>query len=119
MSLAVQAASVAAWNDEAHVVENRRLYAAKFAQATPIIQRALRTQRPDAGFFLWAATPIDDEVYARRLYAECHVKVLPGTYLSREQDGLTPGKGFIRIALVASSVDEVVQAARRIAELKI
>jgi N-succinyldiaminopimelate aminotransferase len=118
MSLAVQAASTAAWNDEAHVIENRRLYAAKFAQATPVVQRALKVERPDAAFFLWAATPIDDEDWARRLYAECHIKVLPGTYLSRASGGVMPGKGFVRMALVAPEA-EVLEAAHRIAEFKI
>jgi N-succinyldiaminopimelate aminotransferase len=118
MSPPVQAASVAAWKDEAHVVENRRLYAAKFAQATPIVQRALRVERPEAAFYLWAATPIDDETYARRLYAACHVKALPGSYLSRERDGLNPGKGYVRLALVAGEA-EVLEAAHRIATLKL
>lgn len=111
---AVQAASVAAWRDEAHVIENRRLYAAKFAQATPVVQRALRCGRPDAAFYLWAATPIDDADYARRLYAERHVTVLPGSYLSREVAGANPGAGHVRIALVASAA-EVAEAAERIA----
>lgn len=118
MSPPAQAASVAAWNDERHVIENRRLYAAKFAQATPIVQRALKVERPEAAFYLWAATPIDDEAYARRLYAECHVKALPGSYLSRERDGANPGKGFVRLALVATEA-EVLEAAQRIASLKL
>ena len=101
LSPAVQAASVAAWSDEAHVIDNRRLYAAKFDQATPVIQRALACERPDAAFYLWAATPIDDADYARRLYAEQHVTVLPGSYLSRSVDGASPGAGRVRIALVA------------------
>jgi N-succinyldiaminopimelate aminotransferase len=96
------------------VVENRKLYAAKFAQATPVIQRALRCERPDAAFYLWAATPIDDAEYARRLYAETHVTVLPGSYLSRSVDGASPGAGHVRIALVASPA-EVADAAGRIA----
>ncbi len=118
MSPPVQAASIAAWKDEQHVIENRRRYAAKFAQATPIVQRALRVERPEAAFYLWAETPIDDEAYARRLYAECHVKALPGSYLSREREGLNPGKGFVRLALVAGEA-EVLEAARRIADMKL
>jgi N-succinyldiaminopimelate aminotransferase len=114
LSPAVQAASVAAWSDEAHVVDNRRLYAAKFDQATPVVQRALRCERPDAAFYLWAATPIDDAGYARRLYAETHVTVLPGSYLARSVDGVSPGAGHVRIALVASPA-EVAEAAERIA----
>ena len=111
---AVQAASVAAWSDEAHVVANRALYAAKFDQATPVIQRALACRRPDAAFYLWAATPIDDAEYARRLYAATNVTVLPGSYLSRSIDGASPGAGHVRIALVASPA-EVAEAAGRIA----
>lgn len=115
MSPPVQAASIAAWKDEAHVRENRRLYATKFAQATPIIARVLATSLPEAAFYLWARTPIDDTEYARRLYAECNVTVLPGSFLARARDGLNPGAGFVRIALVAG-VDEALDAARRIAE---
>jgi len=115
---AVQAASVAAWRDEAHVVENRRLYAAKFDQATPVIQRALQCERPDAAFYLWARTPIDEAAYARRLYAEKHVTVLPGSYLSRAIDGANPGAGYVRIALVASPA-EVAEAAQRIASFNV
>jgi N-succinyldiaminopimelate aminotransferase len=114
LSPAVQTASAAAWRDEAHVVENRRLYASKFEQATPVIGRALECARPDAAFYLWAATPIDDAEYARRLYAERHVTVLPGSYLSRAVDGANPGRGRVRIALVASPA-EVAEAADRIA----
>jgi N-succinyldiaminopimelate aminotransferase len=114
LSPAVQTASIAAWRDEAHVVENRRLYAAKFAQATPVIQRSLGCDRPDAAFYLWAATPGDDAEYARRLFAERHVTVLPGSYLSRDVDGANPGAGRVRIALVASPA-EVADAADRIA----
>ncbi|GAB4476703.1 MAG: succinyldiaminopimelate transaminase [Burkholderiaceae bacterium] len=115
MSPPVQAASVAAWNDEAHVRENRRLYATKFAQATPIIAGALQTTRPQAAFYLWARTPIDDTEYARRLFAERNVTVLPGSFLARTRDGVNPGAGFVRIALVAG-LDEVLDAARRIAD---
>lgn len=118
LSPAVQTASVTAWRDEAHVVENRRLYAAKFDQATPVIRRALRCERPDAAFYLWAATPIDDAEYARRLFAEQHVTVLPGSYLSRDVDGANPGAGHVRIALVASPA-EVADAAARIASLTV
>ena len=118
LSPAVQTASVAAWRDEAHVVENRRLYAEKFAQATPIVQRTLKCARPDAAFYLWAATPIDDAEYARRLFTERHVTVLPGSYLSRDVDGANPGVGHVRIALVASPA-EVAEAAARIASFTV
>ena len=112
---AVQAASVAAWRDEAHVIDNRRRYAAKFRQATPIVQQVLRTDMPEAAFYLWARTPIDDAEFARRLHDRFNVTVLPGSYLSRTRDGFNPGSGFVRIALVAEEA-EVVEAARRIAE---
>ncbi|HEU0202661.1 MAG TPA: succinyldiaminopimelate transaminase, partial [Burkholderiaceae bacterium] len=114
MSLPVQLASIAAWNDEAHVIENRRLYAAKFDHATPVIGAALATTQPDAAFYLWARTPIDDTEYARRLYRDCNITVLPGSYLARERYGLNPGRGYVRIALVASEA-EVAEAAQRIA----
>ncbi len=114
MGLPVQMASLAAWSDETHVVENRRLYVEKFAQATPLIAQRLSCKRPDAAFYLWARTPIDDATYAQRLYAERHVTVLPGSYLSREVDGVSPGAGYVRIALVASR-EEAAEAAARIA----
>jgi N-succinyldiaminopimelate aminotransferase len=116
MSPPVQAASIAAWNDETHVQENRRLYARKFEQATPLVSSVLPTRVPDAGFYLWARVPDgDDTAMAWRLLAECNVTVLPGSYLSRTVDGFNPGAGFLRIALVAS-VDEVLTAAQRIAQ---
>jgi N-succinyldiaminopimelate aminotransferase len=116
MSPPAQGASIAAWNEETHVVENRRLYAQKFAQATPVIAQRLACSVPDAAFYLWACTPIDDAEYARRLYAERNVTVLPGSYLSRTVDGANPGTGHVRIALVASPA-EVAEAAARIASL--
>jgi N-succinyldiaminopimelate aminotransferase len=101
------------------VVENRRLYAAKFAQATPLVQRVLQTETPEAAFYLWARVPGgDDQAWARRLFAEAHVTVLPGSYLSRDVGSSNPGRGFVRIALVASVV-EAAEAAQRIASLKI
>jgi N-succinyldiaminopimelate aminotransferase len=114
LSPPVQAASLAAWRDEAHVVENRRLYAEKFAQATPVIGTRLACELPDASFYLWARTPADDADYARRLFAATHVTVLPGSYLSRDIDGENPGRAHVRIALVASTTD-VAEAAARIA----
>jgi len=115
LSPVVQAASVAAWRDEAHVVENRRKYASKFRHATPIVGQVLRTEMPEAAFYLWARTPIDDAEFARRLHARFNVTVLPGSFLSRTSGGSNPGTGFVRIALVAEE-DEVMEAARRIAE---
>ena len=117
MSPAVQAASVAAWSDEAHVVENRQRYAAKFAQATPVIASVLPTAIPDGGFFLWARAPGDDREFAQRVYEQSNVIVLPGSFLGREVDGINPGSGFVRIALVAEEA-QVLEAARRIAQFK-
>jgi len=118
MSVAVQHASIAAWQDEAHVVENRRLYALKFAQATPIIAARLPCSMPDAAFYLWARTPIGDTEYAQRLYAHKNVTVLPGSYLSRDTSSGNPGTGYVRIALVASPA-EAADAAARIASLNV
>jgi N-succinyldiaminopimelate aminotransferase len=114
---AVQRASIAAWNDEAHVVENRRLYAAKFRVAQPLIAQVLHAPLPEAAFYLWARAPIDDAEYARRLYAEQAVTVLPGSFLSRAADGHNPGAGYVRIALVATP-DETAEAAARIARFQ-
>jgi len=114
MSPSVQAASVAAWNDERHVEENREKYIAKFAQITPMLQEVLDVQLPDAAFYLWAKVPqMSDTEYARRLYAEYNVTVLPGSYLAREANGVNPGANRIRMALVAET-EECLEAARRI-----
>jgi N-succinyldiaminopimelate aminotransferase len=113
MSPAVQDASVAAWRDETHVRENRRKYAEKFARVTPLMQEALDVERPEAAFYLWAPTPIADTEFARRLYAEQHVTVLPGSFLARESGGANPGASRVRMALVAET-DECLEAARRI-----
>ena len=115
MSPAVQAASVAAWSDEAHVRDNRRLYAEKFAAVQPVIARHLQADLPDAGFYLWARTPISDTEFARRLQAEYNVTVLPGSFLARESGGVNPGENFVRIALVADFA-ECLEAAERIAD---
>ena len=114
MSLTVQQASLAAWNDEAHVVANRELYRRKFAEVTPRLTRVLDVRLPDAGFYLWAAVPGGDDIaFARGLLAQYNVGVLPGSLLARESQGLNPGSGRIRMALVAP-VDECVEAADRI-----
>ncbi|HEX5394269.1 MAG TPA: succinyldiaminopimelate transaminase [Rhodocyclaceae bacterium] len=115
MGAPTQAASVAAWNDEAHVRDNRRLYVEKFNNVTPIIAAHLDTRLPDAGFYLWAKTPIADTEFAVELLRQQNVVVLPGSYLGREVNGLNPGANFIRIALVAG-VDECLEAAHRIAD---
>jgi len=116
MSPAVQSASIAAWQDEAHVQQNRRLYREKFDAVIPLLRNALQTDMPDAGFYLWARTPIDDTEFARLLYRDYNVLVLPGSYLARESGGLNPGSGFIRIALVAP-LAECMAAAERISKL--
>ncbi len=120
MSPTIQAASVAAWSDEAHVEENRALYREKFARVTPLIQQVLETALPDAGFYLWARIPensgvTDDIAYAKNLFAATGVTVLPGSFLARETEQGNPGKNHIRIALV-DTVDLCVEAAHRIVE---
>jgi N-succinyldiaminopimelate aminotransferase len=112
MSLAVQQASIAAWNDERHVVENRRLYAEKFSAVLPLVRHPLKAEMPEGGFYLWLRTPIDDAEFTRRLHAEYNVLVLPGSYLARDSHGENPGKNHIRIALVAP-LDECVEAIGR------
>jgi N-succinyldiaminopimelate aminotransferase len=118
MSPVVQAASVAAWNDEAHVVDNRNLYRTKFAQVTPVLAEVLDVKLPDASFYLWAGVPAgwqgDDAAFAKALYEKEHVTVLPGSYLAREFDGFNPGRGRVRMALVAETA-ECLEAAQRIA----
>ena len=113
MAPPVQTASIAAWNDEAHVLENRRQYSEKFAAVTPLIAEVLATSMPDASFYLWARTPIADTEFARGLLEHYNVVVLPGSFLAREAQGVNPGANFIRIALVAS-LDECLEAAQRI-----
>ena len=116
MSGMVQAASMAAWGDEEHVIQNRALYRQKFAEVTPVLQSALDVRLPDAGFYLWAAVPDgDDTGFARDLYAQYNVTVLPGSYLARESMGHNPGQGRIRMALVAETT-ECLEAAQRIVQ---
>jgi N-succinyldiaminopimelate aminotransferase len=116
MSGMVQAASIAAWNDEAHVVANRDMYRQKFAVVTPLLAKVLDVKLPDAGFYLWAAVPGgDDQAFARDLLAQYNVTVLPGSFLARESQGFNPGAGRIRMALVAET-QECMQAAQRIVE---
>ena len=114
MNPAVQAASAAAWKDEGHVYENRRQYREKFAAVMPMLKGALEFDAPDAAFYLWARVPGgDDTTFARDLYVQQHVTVLPGSYLAREAKGVNPGRGFIRIALV-DGLEACVEAAGRI-----
>jgi len=113
MSLAVQHASVAAWSDEQHVRENRRLYAEKFHAVLPLVGAPLSAYMPEGGFYLWIRTPIDDCDFARRLQQEYNVLVLPGSYLARDAQGGNPGRSRVRIALVAP-LAECVEAVERI-----
>jgi N-succinyldiaminopimelate aminotransferase len=116
MSPPVQAASIAAWNDESHVQENRALYKEKFSLITPLLKQVMDVELPDAGFYLWAdvrRTGLSDTEFARGLYAEYNVTVLPGSYLARDAHGVNPGRNRIRMALVAE-VDEGLEAAQRI-----
>jgi N-succinyldiaminopimelate aminotransferase len=115
MNPAIQSASIAAWNDESHVEENRRLYAEKFAKVIALLAPVLPVSKPDAGFYLWVRTPVADTTFAQQLHRDYNVSVLPGSFLAREARGVNPGSGFIRLALVAS-LDETLEAARRIAE---
>ena len=113
LSLPVQSASAAAWRDEHHVIENRRLYREKFTKVTEILRGALRFTQPAAGFYLWPEIDGDDEVFSRMLLETTHVTVLPGRYLSRDAMGHNPGSGHVRMALVAP-LEECVEAACRI-----
>ena len=113
MSLPVQEASIAAWSDEAHVRANRDQYREKFRRVLDILAPVMDVSMPDAGFYLWARTPGDDDAFARDLLARQNVTVLPGRYLSRVVAGEDPGAGRVRMALVAP-VDECVEAAQRI-----
>jgi len=113
MPPAHQHASIAAWNDEQHVADNRRLYKQKFDAVLEILSPLLDVRMPDAGFYLWPHTPISDAEFSRQLFAQQNVTVLPGQYLSRNSAGINPGEQHIRMALVAS-LEETVEAANRI-----
>ena len=118
MPVHTQLASIAAWNDEEHVKENRQQYSLKFKAVLeilkhPSIQDKIEVEQTDASFYLWAKTSIDEEEFAQQLFAQQHVTVLPGSYLSRTIDGINPGKNRVRMALVAS-VEECIEAAERI-----
>ena len=116
MSIPNQIASIAAWNDEEHVKENRRLYTEKFKAVLEILSPVMDVKQTDASFYLWAKTPINEEEFAQRLFAEQQVTVLPGSYLSRTVDGINPGANRVRMALVAE-VEECIEAAKRIRAL--
>ncbi len=113
MPVHVQLASAAAWNDEIHVRANRELYRAKFEAVLRILEPVLDVVRPDGGFYLWPKTPIDDQRFTRELFEQEHVTVVPGSYLSREVEGLNPGADRVRMALVAP-LAECIEGAERI-----
>ncbi len=113
MAPPVQAASRRAWDDEDHVRHNRELYRQKFDAVLEILAPVMDVQRPGAGFYLWPRTPIDDQEFARGLFAGHNVTVLPGSYLSRTAHGVNPGQDRVRMALVAP-LDECRDAAGRI-----
>ena len=111
----IQHASIAAWSDEAHVLENRELYRQKFQRVIALLQDVLPVSQPDAGFYLWPKLPISDEQFTRDLYAQQNITVLPGRYLSRTAHNENPGEGYVRMALVAEQA-QCEQAALRIRE---
>jgi N-succinyldiaminopimelate aminotransferase len=113
MNPAVQAASAAAWGDERHVRENRRLYREKFEQTVAILSSVTQAEMPDAAFYLWLRTPIADAEFAKQLFGQYNVTVVPGSYLAREAHGINPGQDFVRVALVAP-VGECLEAAQRL-----
>ena len=113
MPVQTQLASVAAWSDEAHVLANRDLYREKFDAVLDILAPVLDVQRPDGSFYLWPKVPMDDAEFCRQLFEQEHVTVVPGSYLSREVEGVNPGAGRVRMALVAP-LAECVEAAERI-----
>ena len=117
MNPAAQAASVTAWGNESHVIENRRLYTEKFNTIAPLLKTVWpAVEMPDAAFYLWVQTGQDDTALAVQLKRDLNITVLPGSYLAREAHGINPGKGFIRMALVAT-LEECVEAAQRIQTL--
>jgi N-succinyldiaminopimelate aminotransferase len=113
MNPAVQAASRAAWEDEEHVRENRRLYREKFAAVVALLGKSSGVRMPEAAFYLWLHTPIADTEFARRLYENYNVTVLPGSYLAREARGVNPGRDFVRVALVSNPA-ECIDAGQRL-----
>jgi len=115
MSVSVQRASIAAWSDETHVRANRAAYAEKYRAMLPLVKEPLQTEMPEGGFYLWLRTPIDDREFARQLHALYNVLVLPGSFLAREAHGENPGRGYVRVALVAP-LGECLEAFSRIVQ---
>ena len=114
MSEPIQIASIAAWEDEQHVIENRAQYRQKFEAVLEILKPIMNVDKPEAGFYLWPDVDMDDEIFTRDIYAQQNLKVVPGSYLARSVDGVNPGAQRIRMALVAT-VEECIEAANRIA----
>lgn len=113
MPLPTQYASIAAWKDEQHVLQNREFYRQKYAAVIDILKDSCTISQPPASFYIWLNTPIDDTEFARKLYQQEHVTVLPGSFLSRQADGINPGQNHVRMALVAP-VPNCIEAAQRI-----
>ncbi len=113
MNPAVQEASIAAWSDETHVIKNRELYQIKFSQFIETLSPSINIDWPDAGFYVWMKTPINDIEFAKGLFQNYNVIVLPGSLLGRVENGINPGENRVRIALVAEP-NETAEAAERI-----
>ena len=113
MAPAVQQASIATWNDEQHVQHNREMYREKFLRVDEILSPVIEIQQPEAGFYFWLATPVSDEQFFQDMFAKYNLTVLPGSYLSRESQGLNPGKNYVRIALVPP-LEQCIEAAERL-----
>ncbi|MFW5442787.1 MAG: succinyldiaminopimelate transaminase [Methylococcaceae bacterium] len=113
LPISTQYASIAAWKDETHVRENRDLYREKFTAFIDILQHVCSIRKPPASFYIWLQTSIDDTDFAQKLFEQENITVLPGSFLSRDSNGINPGKHHVRIALVAP-MDECIEAANRI-----
>lgn len=114
MSLPIQRASIAAWNDEAHVEENRRQYQMKFERVVPILRQKFDVNMPEASFYIWLPVPDGDDLkFTQELFRATGVQVLPGRFFARDSETGNPGKGFVRIALV-DEVEKCVEAVERI-----
>ncbi len=113
MAVPTQIASAAAWDEDVHAAQNRKLYQDKFARVLPILAPVLDVKRPDGAFYLWPDVGGDDEQFVRDLFAEQNLTLLPGSYLAREANGDNPGRGRVRVSLTAN-VDQCVLAAERI-----
>jgi N-succinyldiaminopimelate aminotransferase len=115
MSVPIQLASIVAWNDDAHVLDNRRQYREKFARVMPLLAPLFDFPAPQGGFYLWPDVRGDDSAFVRELYQQQHLTLLPGSYLARAADGINPGTGRVRISLVPQ-LAQCVEAAERICD---